>query len=697
MIRRFLNRMSQLIISLRSSMLFIFISLFVATTSLIIIITTIRYTKTITYVAQKRMDTVATSVLRQIHAILTPTTVASQFTAHLIQNEVVKNGEEQIVDLTFELINTLPFVFSSFWGDEQGNFIYSNKENNGTITSEIYNRRQLPATHTIIHRDSSGTIIEKISSPDVSFDPRVRPWYVLVKQEKRTIWTDIYFYQHLHDRGVTTATPVFKDGQFYGAVAISINLNYLTKIIKNQKVTTNGYAFLITREGKLIAYPNMKMFTDLLTSHQQLDGIDAHSIPLIANTLEQYKKRGKKRLTLLYSDKNKNYLVSYTPVKAFKAYGWLVGVVVPRSDFTAELKKLNLITLYISLIILALGILLISRLVNHIIRPLKLLVKETENIKHFNLDEDIQIASHIKEIIHLRDSIHSMKIGLKLFQRYIPKVLVKQLIDSGEDVRIGGVRKNLTVFFSDIAHFTTFAEKTEPNMLMEQMGEYFEELTQIIISEKGTIDKYIGDAIMAFWGAPLTDTTPCHHAANAALRCQKRLDELNAAWQQKGYAVFFTRIGIHMGDAIVGNLGSSERVNYTAIGDTINTASRLESINKNYKTKIIVSETVYQQIKDQFVLRRIDCVVVKGRSQSSFIYELLADNIERLEFDLNAYTPVFENGFAAYKQQSWERAIHYFTQCLEIYPTDTIAPIFIARCQRFQRKPPKPGWDGIME
>ncbi|CEG58642.1 adenylate/guanylate cyclase domain-containing protein [Legionella fallonii] len=697
MIRRFFNQINQYIISLRSSMLFIFISLFVATTSLIIIVTTIRYTKTTTYVAHKRMESASTSVLRQINAILTPTSVSGQFSAHLIQNGVVKNGEEQIQDLTIELINSLPFVFSSFWGDEHGNFIYSNKANNGGITSEIYNRNHLPATHTIIHRDSSGKIIEKISSPDLSFDPRVRPWYTLAKKEKQTIWTDIYFYQHLHDRGVTTASPVFKDGQFYGAVAISINLNYLSKIIKNQRVTANGYAFIITKEGKLIAYPDKKVFTDLLASPQQLDELYAHSIPLIENSLEQYKKRGKKKLTFSYSDNNDTYIINYTPVKAFEDYGWLIGVVVPQSDFTAELKKLNIITLYISLIILVLGILLISRLVNHIIRPLKLLVKETENIKHFNLEEDIQIISHIKEIIHLRDSIHSMKIGLKLFQRYIPKILVKQLIESGEDVRIGGVRKNLTVFFSDIAHFTTFAEKTEPNMLMVQMGEYFEELTQIIISEKGTIDKYIGDAIMAFWGAPLPNMNPCHHAARAALRCQKRLDELNAIWQQKGYAVFFTRIGIHMGDAIVGNLGSSERINYTAIGDTINTASRLESINKNYKTKIIVSEAVYEQIKDQFVLRRIDCVVVKGRSQRSAIYELLTDNIECLEFDLSAYTPPFENGFAAYRQQSWDVAISYFMQCLEIYPTDTIAPIFIARCQRFKRKPPKPGWEGIME
>jgi adenylate cyclase len=331
------------------------------------------------------------------------------------------------------------------------------------------------------------------------------------------------------------------------------------------------------------------------------------------------------------------------------------------------------------------------------VKPIKKLAAETEKIKNFNLDSDIPIKSKIKEVIYLRDAIRSMKIGLKLFQRYIPKVLVRQLIESGEDIRVGGIRKKLVVFFSDIENFTTITEKTEPNQLIIQMSEYFEELTQIIINEKGTLDKYIGDSIMAFWGSPLPVRRPCHHAANTALRCQLKLNELNAIWTKKGNSVLLTRIGIHIGDAIVGNLGSSERLNYTAIGDSINIASRLEEINKNYKTKIIVSDTVYEEIKDQFILRLIDCVVVKGRTQSCHIYELLGNDIQKIEFDLVAYIPLFNQGFLAYKQQRWTDAIIAFTRCLEIYPKDTIAPIFIIRCQHFKSEPPASGWDGTTD
>jgi len=166
-------------------------------------------------------------------------------------------------------------------------------------------------------------------------------------------------------------------------------------------------------------------------------------------------------------------------------------------------------------------------------------------------------------------------------------------------------------------------------------------------------------------------------------------------WKQQGKPQLNTRIGIHTGEAIVGNLGSSERLNYTAIGDTINIASRLEGINKNYKTNIIVSEAVYEQIKHLFALRLIDCVIVKGRTQTSLLYELLSDDIRNLDFDLNLYRRHFEQGFTAYKQQQWDSALAAFADCLKIYPHDIIAPIFIARCHSYQTTPPAPDWNGV--
>jgi adenylate cyclase len=295
----------------------------------------------------------------------------------------------------------------------------------------------------------------------------------------------------------------------------------------------------------------------------------------------------------------------------------------------------------------------------------------------------------------LSQAIHSMKKGLQSFQRYVPAVLVRQLIETGNDVSIGGSKKKLAILFSDITNFTSIVEKEKPTQVMVQVCEYLNELSNIILQERGTIDKYIGDSIMAFWGAPLDEADPCRLAARAAVRCIKRLEVLNTKWRNEGKVQYPTRIGIHWGEAIVGNMGSSERLNYTAIGDAINFANRLEGINKVYGTNIIVSEAFFKKIQHDFVLRKVDYIVVKGRTSAGFIYELLAENKQDLSFDIDLYRSAFDKGFAAYQNQEWDEAIRCFSECLNIYPQDKVAPIFIDRCKIFKDSLPMQGWQGI--
>ena len=700
MIKALTSKIKHFNVTLRFSILFIFITLFITTSLLIIILTSISLRHTLSSAAIQLMGYASTSVLRELTIGIRPASIESEFAAHLIKEHILKGYENlqtnttEYVPFTYYLIKNMPLVVGAYWGDEYGNFVYSKKDENGSITSEIYNRQVTPATRTVLSRNMEGKIIRRTTSADLNYDPRSRPWYLQAKKEKKPIWTDIYFFNLVNDVGITTASPVFLNGKFYGAFGIDIDLKYLSKFSSDQIITPNGYSFIITKEGKLVAYPQKKPFTELKIPPGQFISAAPSSMPIINGSFHKYLKSGQKKLPLTYNYKGKSYLVTYEPIPDLAAYGWLVGVIVPKEDFTNDLNTINIIILSISLIILLIGIVLVSRLITQIVRPIKSLVQETENIKNFDLEGEILIKSHIKEVLYLRDSIHAMKIGLKLFQRYIPKTLVRQLIESSEDIRVGGVRKKLAVFFSDIENFTTLSEKIEPKLLMTQLCDYFEALSIIIIKEGGTLDKYIGDSIMAFWGAPLPSPNPCYHAALAALNCQTKLDELNASWKKQGKPPFITRIGINTGDAIVGNFGSSERLSYTAIGDTVNTASRLEGINKNYKTKIIVSEAFYKQVKEHFILRKIDCVVVKGRTQSSYLYELLSDDITKVRFDFTAYQTAFEKAFLAYQGQQWKDALALFMRCVKIYPEDTIAPIFIKRCKYFKLHPPGPKWNG---
>ncbi len=307
---------------------------------------------------------------------------------------------------------------------------------------------------------------------------------------------------------------------------------------------------------------------------------------------------------------------------------WLIGLVIPESDFIGDLNRTRTLSILVSLLIMALGIFLITKLVNNIVNPVKSLIQETNQIKNFELDSETNIFSHIKEIILLSDAIDTMKKGLRAFKHYVPSELVRQLIKKGENAKPGGSHRSIVAFFSDIKDFTTITHHLNPDQLMLQLNDYFEVLTKAILDKNGTIDKYIGDSIMAFWGAPEYIENPCHHAADAALEFIKKLNKLNQQWESEGKSPFYTRIGIHFGDAIVGNLGSSERINYTAIGDSVNIASRLEGINKELNTRIMVSAVVFEIIKNEFICNKVGFVNLKGIEEKILVYELIGRRAE---------------------------------------------------------------------
>ena len=216
-----------------------------------------------------------------------------------------------------------------------------------------------------------------------------------------------------------------------------------------------------------------------------------------------------------------------------------------------------------------------------------------------------------------------MKAGLRSFQKYVPADLVRALLASGAEARLGGERKVLTVLFSDIAGFTGLAEKLDPEKLVDILAEYLEVMSQEIAETGGTVDKYIGDAIMAFWGAPRELPDHSVAACVAAMRMQERLLELREHAEQAGAPPLHMRTGIHSGELIVGNIGSESRLSYTAMGDTVNLSSRLEGLNSFYGTAVLISEATFKAAEQEIVARPLERVSVKGRSKGTLVYELL--------------------------------------------------------------------------
>jgi adenylate cyclase len=518
----------------------------------------------------------------------------------------------------------------------------------------------------------------------------VRFWYIATKQSGKTQMTDVYQYKYFGPPywGITISTPTYdKSGNFIGTFGINVRIDFLRHLIENITISPNGRIFIVTDDGQIVAYPKASQYLSpqLLNIHNFSNGAVSKSFDIYSAT---------KNTLFSFNLDGENYLATYKPLPGFGGHTWYLGIVVPTQDFIGTLMRANFITMGLGLLILILGILLVSEIISRIVKPLRSLANETRKIKHFELSGDTKVHSRIKEVVYLADSLQDMKKGLRLFQKYVPASLVRQLIEAGEDAQVGGSKRQLVTLFTDIEHFTTISERLDPHQLMTYMCKYLDELSKIILEERGTIDKYIGDSIMAFWGAPLPEEEPCQQAARSALRCQKRLHELNTQWEKQAIPAFKTRIGIHMGEAIVGNLGSSERFNYTAIGDSINTASRLEGANKIYQTQIVVSETVYQQIKNQFYVRLLDFVSLLGRDEPLYIYELMAEKNETLSFDFDQYVRTFSKAFAHYQQQQWDEAIVSFDQCVKIYPSDQLASIYIARCKEFKINPPSSEWHG---
>lgn len=697
MFNMLIQKAKKLIITFRLSILSIFSILFLSSILLLIAINYYALSTTMSVTSFKLMDKTSSLVNQQISGEIETALSLTEYSASLIQshlldlnnlNEMLENVDKLVMKGAANLIS----IQSAVWADKNGNFVVSHKPNEkGDQILEIINRNQTPVSRTIITRDSHGNTTQKTLTQNITIDQRTRPWYISTAKAKKPFVTDFfqYTYANYQVQGINVDVPVLdKEGEVLGVLALYMRIDYLRELIENIKVGPHGFIFIVTNAGQVLAFPKLEQYNNvsLLNIHQL-------TIPWIIKSFDEYEKTGQKEFRFEY---NKNvYLANYNDLGQFGDHQWLIGVVVPQSDFTDELKHINLITVLASFIILIIGIIFISGLTARIVKPLQQLTEETDRIKNFELEGSITIVSRIKEIIMLTYALNAMKKGLRSFQKYVPATLVRHIIEAGTDAQVGGAKKQLAILFSDIKDFTSITEQVDPATLMTQLCEYFDTLTHFILEEKGTVDKYIGDSIMAFWGAPLIVEQPCHHAAKAALKCIHSLSALNKQWIAQGLSPMITRIGLHIGDSIVGNVGSTERMNYTAIGDSINIASRLEGVNKLYGTAIIVSNAIYQEIKDSFALRFVDQVILKGTFEIITIYELLSEDQSQLSFDLAKYNAVYTKGFEAYQSQKWDVAIEYFSECLKIYPEDTIALVFINRCKHYKLNPPTASWDGV--
>ncbi len=282
------------------------------------------------------------------------------------------------------------------------------------------------------------------------------------------------------------------------------------------------------------------------------------------------------------------------------------------------------------------------------------------------------------------------------FSIYLAPTVVKQLIESPEHLELGGEEREITAFFSDVQGFTSISERLTPHEIVELLNEFLTEMTDIILRHEGTVDKFEGDAIIAFFGAPNVLENHAERACAASIEMQKRLARLRTQWRAESRPELKMRIGISTGLAVVGNMGSEKRLDYTMMGDTVNTAARLEGVNKQYGIYTLISETTRKAAGNNITAREVDRIKVVGRKKPVTIFELIGYN-ENIDTSIKAAIAKYQQGLQAYRDQNWNQAIKLFKAVQNISPDDGPSKTMLARCYEYKLESPGDRWNGAYD
>jgi adenylate cyclase len=278
------------------------------------------------------------------------------------------------------------------------------------------------------------------------------------------------------------------------------------------------------------------------------------------------------------------------------------------------------------------------------------------------------------------------------FRYYLSPDVIDRVLDDPSLLRLGGEKRIVTSFFSDVAGFTSISENLSPEQLVQLLNDFLSEMTDIILSYGGTLDKYEGDAIIAFWNAPLDQPDHAVRACRAALDCQNRLEELRPEFAAKSGHELFMRVGLNSGPAVVGNMGSHSRFDYTAMGDTINMASRLEGACKQYSVPILIGDTTFQMAKDAVAAREVDLIRVVGKSKPERVYQILGEKSQASP-GLEEKIEAFHRALDLYRNKKWDDALSLFSKIKD----DKLSAVYVARIQQLKLDPPADDWDCVYD
>lgn len=390
-----------------------------------------------------------------------------------------------------------------------------------------------------------------------------------------------------------------------------------------------------------------------------------------------------------------NHLANFMNVKPGKPPAWAVCALINTDDILAPLGSRIRSDVLVMVAAMGLAAGLAIWMSARIAKPIERVTRIARDAGNLRLETGEAIAeSSIAEVDELSRAMDSMRSGIRAFLRYLPEKILRNYLLPGSTPSTGGEVETVTILFSDIRDFSAIAERSEPMALINQLNEYFEVISSLITRHDGTLDKYIGDAVMAFWNAPNRVPMHARQACAAMIEGKKMLAGIRELGDKDGSPRFFTRVGIHTGKVIVGNIGSSVRLNYTIIGDAVNLASRIEGLNKEYGTTILISESTSVEAGEEFLTRPVDFVAVKGKTVPILVHELM-DIRGQAAIRMVELARLTTEAFHHYQAHRFAAAAERYSDILSEYPEDTLARVMASRCAKFKSDPPSADWSGV--